>query len=170
VKSIFFLFFSSSSDTGWSTIKWENTNAVVQKPTSTINMAGLQFVSAPAVQANNNVNIIHTGRKTNPIIETFKCELCNQVNRESSSPRHIRLQRVLFFPRFLQTSLFYKITFLPFTRLTTGPKRASSIRSPCTASTSTVGSLLKKPLSRVLRKLWPQAMRRVTPPPSIRSW
>jgi hypothetical protein len=76
-----FLKYFSSSDTGWSTIKWENTNAVVQKPTSTINMAGLQFVSAPAVQANNNVNIIHTGRKTNPIIETFKCELCNQVKQ-----------------------------------------------------------------------------------------
>ena len=38
---------TSSPDAGWSTIKWENTNTMVQKP-STINTAGLQFVSAPA--------------------------------------------------------------------------------------------------------------------------
>lgn len=88
----------SSSDTGWSTIKWENTNAVVQKPTSTINMAGLQFVSAPAVQANNNVNIIHTGRKTNPIIETFKCELCNQVKcNATKSMKSSKLTRLVIF-------------------------------------------------------------------------
>jgi hypothetical protein len=38
---------TSSPDAGWSTIKWENTNTMVQKP-STINTAGLQFVSTPA--------------------------------------------------------------------------------------------------------------------------
>jgi hypothetical protein len=53
---------------------------MVQKP-STINTAGLQFVSAaPSQTANITMNVIHGGRKTNPIIETFKCELCNQVS------------------------------------------------------------------------------------------
>jgi hypothetical protein len=67
---------TSSPDAGWSTIKWENTNTMVHKP-STINTAGLQFVSAPP--QNITMNVIHGGRKTNPIIETFKCELCNQI-------------------------------------------------------------------------------------------
>jgi hypothetical protein len=77
---------TASPDAGWSTIKWENANTVVQKP-STINTAGLQFVSAPAPAANITMNVIHGGRKTNPIIETFKCELCNQV-RHSKANRH----------------------------------------------------------------------------------
>jgi len=111
-------FHFSSSDAGWSTIKWEAPN-IAQK-TSTINTAGLQFVSAQPIQTQTvvtsnphvivsassvqatpsnvltvspsmtgnlafghstpiNVNVIHGGRKTNPIIESFKCELCNQV-------------------------------------------------------------------------------------------
>ena len=56
-----------------------------QKP-STVNTAGLQFVSAPVTTAvpaaNITMNVIHGGRKTNPIIETFKCEVCNQVKNE----------------------------------------------------------------------------------------
>ncbi len=39
-------------------------------------------MSAPAqnvAPVNISMNVIHGGRKTNPIIETFKCELCNQV-------------------------------------------------------------------------------------------
>ena len=78
---------AGTPDAGWSTIKWENSNTMVQKP-STINTAGLQFVSAPAQPTNVTMNVIHGGRKTNPIIETFKCEVCNQVviikNRKST--------------------------------------------------------------------------------------
>lgn len=78
----------TSTDAGWSTIKWENSNALVQK-TTTINTAGLQFVSAPPQPAGMNV-VIHGGRKTGTIIETFKCEVCNQIfNSMSGLQSHV---------------------------------------------------------------------------------
>ena len=77
---------SGVPDAGWSTIKWENASVASPKP-STVNTAGLQFVSAPPGSvtpvANITMNVIHGGRRTNPIIETFKCELCNQVRKKS---------------------------------------------------------------------------------------
>ena len=36
------------------------------------------------------MNVIHGGRKTNPIIETFKCELCNQVIQTPIGKRIIK--------------------------------------------------------------------------------
>ena len=81
-----------NTDAGWSTIKWENApGSVVQK--STINTAGLQFVSAPPqVQPVTQVGgmnvIIHGGRKTGTIIETFKCEVCNQVFQSMAALQH----------------------------------------------------------------------------------
>lgn len=83
----------SNTDAGWSTIKWENAPAtVVQK--STINTAGLQFVSAPPqaqpqIQQVGGMNVvIHGGRKTGTIIETFKCEVCNQVFQSMAALQH----------------------------------------------------------------------------------
>jgi len=72
---------------------------MVQKP-STINTAGLQFVSAPAQPTNTTMNVIHGGRKTNPIIETFKCEVCNQV-------KFIRMKNTGLFER--QELTFYEL-------------------------------------------------------------
>ena len=46
---------TNAPDVGWSTIKWENSNTMVQKP-STINTAGLQFVSAPAQVSTLSIN------------------------------------------------------------------------------------------------------------------
>lgn len=70
----------SSEVVNYQTIKLEQ----AMKPT-TINTAGLHFISAPATatvtqapQPNMNV-VIHGGRKTGTIIETFKCEVCNQI-------------------------------------------------------------------------------------------
>ena len=87
-----------STDQGWSTIKLENppTAVAVQaspngKGQSTINTSGLQFIStgpsgpfqpAAAQQATAQPQFVvagHGGRKTGTIIETFKCEVCNQV-------------------------------------------------------------------------------------------
>jgi len=82
----------SNADAGWSTIKWENAPAtVVQK--STINTAGLQFVSAPPqaqpiTQVGGMNVVIHGGRKTGTIIETFKCEVCNQVFQSMAALQH----------------------------------------------------------------------------------
>jgi len=76
----------------WSTIKWENApGTVVQK--STINTAGLQFVSAPPqtqpmTQVGGMNVIIHGGRKTGTIIETFKCEVCNQGFQSMAALQH----------------------------------------------------------------------------------
>lgn len=112
---------SNAGDVGWSTIKWEPTTqpqAMVQKQGvigsiggisgmgghSTINTAGLQFVSAPMATATaapvqvqqvgmpmgmGGMNVvIHGGRKTGTIIETFKCEVCNQVFQSMAALQH----------------------------------------------------------------------------------
>ena len=82
----------ANADAGWSTIKWENApSTVVQK--STINTAGLQFVSAPPqaqpiTQVGGMNVVIHGGRKTGTIIETFKCEVCNQVFQSMAALQH----------------------------------------------------------------------------------
>jgi uncharacterized protein with PIN domain len=75
----------------YQTIKWDPSTPITVMTTkpSTLNTTGLQFISAPAVTAaatsinsagGNGMNVvIHGGRKNTPIIETFKCEVCNQI-------------------------------------------------------------------------------------------
>ena len=69
-----------NTDQGWSAIKFENAPTAVVQKGSTLNTSGLQFISAPVQTAQSGMNVvIHGGRKTGTIIETFKCEVCNQV-------------------------------------------------------------------------------------------
>ena len=83
---------SNSSSDGYQTIKWDTATpiqVVNAKANTTLNTAGLHFISAPppaavvtpsaATPAATNM-VIHGGRKTaGTIIETFKCEVCNQI-------------------------------------------------------------------------------------------
>ena len=83
---------SNSSSDGYQTIKWYTATpiqVVNAKANTTLNTAGLHFISAPppaavvtpsaATPAATNM-VIHGGRKTaGTIIETFKCEVCNQI-------------------------------------------------------------------------------------------
>ena len=87
----------SSADGGYQTIKWDTTSPIqvvsAKHASSTLNTAGLHFIStpappsaaattaaSPATTAATNM-VIHGGRgKTaGTIIETFKCEVCNQI-------------------------------------------------------------------------------------------
>ena len=83
---------SNSTEAGYQTIKWDTPIQVVNaKTNTTLNTAGLHFISAappppppsatPAAATATATNmVIHGGRKTaGTIIETFKCEVCNQI-------------------------------------------------------------------------------------------
>ncbi len=95
---------AAGSNANWATVKWENGTTIQLPKQTTLNTAGLHFISAPALQAaaaattatpqaapsasgggagggpNSGINVvIHGGRKTGTIIETFKCEVCNQI-------------------------------------------------------------------------------------------
>ena len=93
---------SDVNNSGYQTIKWDHASPiVVTSKQTTLNTTGLHFISAPAsgtavtavtptavtpaaasaatmVPGGMNV-LIHGGRKTGTIIETFKCEVCNQI-------------------------------------------------------------------------------------------
>ena len=85
---------NSTSDGGYQTIKWDAATpiqVVNAKANTTLNTAGLHFISAPppaavvtpsaaATPGAATNMVIHGGRKTaGTIIETFKCEVCNQI-------------------------------------------------------------------------------------------
>lgn len=82
----------TSNSQDYQTIKWESSTGnpnsgvtVVTTKPSTLNTTGLQFISAPATAvaqtSSTGTMIIHGNRsKTGgTIIETFKCEVCNQI-------------------------------------------------------------------------------------------
>ena len=107
----------SDVNSGYQTIKWDHASPIVvqtSKPT-TLNTTGLHFISAPATTATAVTpssmalaapaaaaattmapgsivlqNMIHGGRKTGNIIESFKCEVCNQTyNSINALQNHI---------------------------------------------------------------------------------
>ena len=103
---------TSSDLNNYQTIKWENATpiqAVVATKATTLNTAGLHFISAPAAAAAQTVTVAPSNHQVQPaaaaalggipgtmvihgggrksgggggggtIIETFKCEVCNQI-------------------------------------------------------------------------------------------
>ena len=77
-----------NTDQGWSTIKWENAPPNIVQKNATVNASGLQFVTAPAAGQQLQNVVVHGGRKTNTIIETFKCEVCNQIFQSMGALQH----------------------------------------------------------------------------------
>ena len=95
---------SDVNSAGYQTIKWDHASPIVVTSKQTnLNATGLHFISAPPPAAGTAAAatavtpttvappaaaatmvpgghvLIHGGRKTGTIIETFKCEVCNQI-------------------------------------------------------------------------------------------